>query len=63
MARIVERHRISCPIYHVNAYIVKFDDGSHDIKCPNKKKCGDTCPYLKEPDYKSPYRRAPKYTP
>jgi hypothetical protein len=63
MARIVERRRMSCPTYHVNAYIVKYDDGSYDIKCPNKKKCGDTCPFLKDPDYKSPYRRAPKYTP
>jgi hypothetical protein len=52
MANVVERRRISCPIYHVNAYIVKYDDGSHVIKCPNKQKCGDTCPYLKDPDYK-----------
>lgn len=63
MATAVERRRISCPIYHVNAYIVKYDDGSYVIKCINKEKCGDTCPYLKDPDYKSPYRRAPEYRP
>ena len=63
MVSKVEQHRISCPICHVNAYIVKFDDGSHVIKCPNKQKCGSECPYLKDPDYKSPYRRAPKYMP
>jgi hypothetical protein len=63
MAGVVERRRISCPIYHVNAYIVKYDDGSHVIKCSNKEKCGDTCPYLKDPNYRSPYRRAPEYNP
>ncbi len=63
MASAVERHRISCPIYHVNAHIVKYDDGSHVIKCANKEKCGDTCPYLKDPDYKPPFRRAPEYKP
>ena len=63
MANVVERRRITCPIYHVNAYIVKYDDGSHVIKCSNKQACGDTCPYLKDPDYKPPYRRAPEYKP
>ena len=63
MARIVERRRIGCPIHHVDAYIVKSDDGSHIIKCANKQRCGDTCPYLKDPDYKPPYRRAPEYKP
>jgi ssDNA-binding Zn-finger/Zn-ribbon topoisomerase 1 len=63
MASMVERRRISCPICHVNAYIVKFDDGSHVIKCTNKQRCGNTCPYLKDPDYRSPYRRAPEYMP
>jgi len=63
MARIVERRRISCPIYHVDAYIVKSDDGSHIIKCANKQRCGDTCPYLKDPDYRPPYRRTPEYKP
>ncbi len=63
MASKVERRRISCPICHVGAYIVKFDDGSHVIKCANKQRCGNTCPYLKDPDYKFPYRRAPEYMP
>jgi hypothetical protein len=63
MASVVERRRISCPTYHVNAYIVKYDDGSHVIKCSNKERCGDTCPYLKDPGYRSPYRRAPEYKP
>jgi hypothetical protein len=63
MASIVERRRITCPTHHVVAYIVKFDDGSHVIKCPNKQTCGNTCPYLKDPDYRFPYRRAPEYMP
>jgi hypothetical protein len=63
MASVVERRRISCPIYHVSAYIVRYDDGSHVIKCANKERCGNTCPYVKDPDYKPPYRRAPEYMP
>jgi hypothetical protein len=63
MANVVERRRISCPIYHVNAYIVKLDDGSHIVKCTEKQRCGDACPFLKDPDYKSPFRRAPEYKP
>jgi len=63
MAKVVERRRITCPIYHVNAYIVRYDDGTYVIKCPNRERCGAACPYLKGPDYKSPYRRAPEYKP
>jgi hypothetical protein len=56
-----EKKRISCPIRHVNAYIVKQRDGSFMVKCINSKVCGDSCPYLKNPDYKSQYKRAPSY--
>jgi hypothetical protein len=55
------KKRISCPIRHVSAYIVTHDDGGHAVKCVNLKVCGDTCPYLKDPDYKSEFRRAPSY--
>jgi len=63
MANMVERHRISCSIYHIGAYIVKYDDGSHVVKCSSKQRCGSTCPYLNDPDYKFPHRRAPEYIP
>jgi len=55
------KKRISCPIRHVNAYIVKHGDGSFTVKCVNVKICGDSCPYLKDPDYTSEYKRTPTY--
>jgi hypothetical protein len=56
-----EKKRVSCPIKHINFYIVKHKDGSHTVKCINSKVCGDSCPYLKNPDYKSEFKRAPAY--
>ena len=59
MAKTIEKRRVNCPTRHVTAYIMKYDDGSFTVKCSNAKMCGDSCPYLKDPDYKSPYKRAP----
>ena len=56
-----KKKRISCPIKHVNAYIVRHDDGGFTVKCINSKVCNDSCPYLKDPDYKSEYKRAPAF--
>lgn len=56
-----KKRRVSCPIKHVNLYIVTYDDGSHKVKCVNKNLCGDSCPYLKDPDFKTIYKRAPQY--
>ena len=56
-----EKKRVSCPIKHVNFYIVTYDDGSHKVKCVNIKLCGDSCPYLKDPGFKTAYKRAPGY--
>ena len=61
MARMVERNRFTCSKRHVGAFIVYYDDGSFVVKCINIKMCGDECPYLKDPKYKSPFRRAPEY--
>ena len=63
MARLVEKRRVHCSIKHVDAFVVKYDDGSFSVKCGNLKACGDSCPYLKDPSYKSPFSRAPKYEP
>jgi hypothetical protein len=63
MARIVEKRRVSCPIRHVGAFVLKEDDGSFTIKCSLVKSCGDSCPYLQDPYYKSAYKRAPEYKP
>jgi hypothetical protein len=63
MAKIVEKRRVHCSLRHVGAYIVKWDDGSFTVKCGLLKACGDSCPFLKDPDYKSSFRRAPKYVP
>jgi len=63
MAKMVEKRPVSCPIRHVRAFIIKYDDGSFSVKCGNLKACGDSCPYLNDPYYKSPFRRAPEYKP
>ena len=57
---VTEKRRTNCPIKHINAYIVKYDDGSFKVKCSSAKTCGDSCPFLKDPDYRSPYKRAPQ---
>jgi hypothetical protein len=56
-----EKRRVSCPIKHVNFYIVTHDDESHKVKCVNIKICGDSCPYIKNPVFKTEYQRAPEY--
>jgi len=61
MTKIVEKKRVHCSLRHVGAYIVKWDDGSFTVKCGLLKACGDSCPYLKDPEYKSEYKRAPLY--
>jgi len=48
---------------HVSAFVLKWDDESVTVKCGLLRVCGDSCPYLKNPDYKSPFRRAPEYKP
>lgn len=63
MATVVEKRRVHCSLRHVVACVVKLDDGSHSVKCSLLKACGDSCPYLKDPDYKSLFSRAPKYKP
>ena len=60
---MIERRRVHCPVKHISAFILKWDDGSFAVKCGDLKTCGDSCPYLKDPYYKSPFRRAPKYEP
>ena len=63
MAKLTGKSRVSCQIKHVSAFIVKYDDGSFVVKCINVKSCGDTCPYRKDPGYKSEFKRAPEYKP
>jgi len=63
MAKMVERRRVHCPIRHVGAFIVEYDDGNFNVKCANLKMCGDSCPYLKDPSYRSAFKRAPEYKP
>ena len=61
MSNIIEKRRVTCSTKHVNAFICKYEDGSFVVKCINKKRCGDECPYLKDPSYKSAFKRAPEY--
>jgi len=62
MAKMVERRRIHCPRRHLVAYVIKYDDGSFTVKCGTLKACGDSCPYLKNPDYETPFKRAPAFS-
>ena len=63
MAKIVEKHRVQCEKRHVSAFVIKCDDGSSTVKCGLLKQRGDSCPFLKDADYRSPFRRAPEYKP
>ena len=63
MAKIVKKHRVHCPIRHVNAFVIEWDDGSISVKCGLLKACGDSCPYLKNSNYRSLYRSSPEYKP
>lgn len=63
MAKIAEKRRVHCSIRHVDAFVVKRDDGSSTVKCGLLKVCGDECPYLRDSEYRSPFRRAPEYEP
>ena len=60
---MTEKRRVSCPIRHVTAFVLKHDDGSIIVKCSDVKICGASCPYLENADYKSAYKRAPDYKP
>jgi len=61
MAKRIHKRAVTCPIRHVKAFVVKYDDGKTKVKCGNLKLCGDDCPYLKNPDYKPIYKRAPDF--
>jgi len=61
MAKIVRTRRIHCSLRHVNAFVTEWDDGHVTVKCGLMKYCGDSCPFLKDPNYKSEFRRAPEY--
>ena len=61
MAKMVEKRRVHCSMKHVDAFIIKWDDRGLTVKCGLLKTCGDSCPYLKNPDYASSFKRAPEY--
>jgi len=61
VAKITNVNRIHCEKRHVNAFLIKRDDGTFTVKCSLLKRCGNECPYLKDPNYKSEFRRAPEY--
>ena len=63
MAKAIEKRRVHCSVRHVGAFVIQWDDGSFTVKCGLSKACGDSCPYLKDPFYKSEYKRAPEYRP
>jgi len=61
MAKLIKTRRVHCPLKHINAFISEWDDGHSTIKCGLSKSCGDSCPYLKNINYKSEYKSAPEY--
>ena len=63
MAKIANKRRVHCSRRHIDAFVTEFDDGTFAVRCGFLKHCGDSCPYLRDPNYKSPFRRAPKYEP
>lgn len=63
MAKVIRTRRVHCPLRHVGAFVTEGDDGHVTVKCGLIKYCGDSCPYLKNPNYKSEYKSAPEYKP
>lgn len=63
MAKISEKRRAPCEKKHVGAFVLKWDDGSFTVKCGFLKQGADSCPFLKDADYRSQFRRVPKYEP
>ncbi len=63
MTEILKTRRVHCSTRHVNAFVTEWNDGRLTVKCGLSKYCGDSCPYLNDPDYKSEFGRAPKYEP
>lgn len=63
MANVTRTRRVHCPLRHVNAFITEYEDGGHKVKCGLLRACGDSCPYLKNPNYRSEYKAAPEYKP
>jgi len=61
MAKVVKTRRVHCTARHVSAFVTEWDDGHFSVKCGLSKACGDSCPYLKQPGYKSPFKSAPRY--
>ncbi len=63
MAKIIEKHHVHCGKRHVGAFVIKCDDGSLTVKRGFLKQCGDSYPFLKDANYRGPFRRAPEYRP
>jgi len=63
MAKLLKTRRVHCALRHINAFVSEWDDGHVTVKCGLLTHCGDSCPYLKNPNYKSEYRSAPEYKP
>ncbi len=61
MTEILKTRRVHCPKRHVSAFVTEWSNGHLTVKCSLLKYCGDSCPYLKDPNYKSEFQRAPKY--
>ncbi len=59
---MVETKRVHCPTRHVVAFVIQ-SSGNISVKCSLLKDCGDSCPYLKDPQYKSAFRSSPEYRP
>ena len=63
MAKMVEKRHVHCSRKFVDAFVVKWDNESSTVKCSLQKACGDSCPYLKDPNYVSSFKRAPQFKP
>jgi len=61
VAKVMSTRSVHCAKRHVSAFVTEWNDGHLTVKCGLSKYCGDSCPYLKDPDYKSEFGRTPKY--
>ena len=61
MTKVISTRSVHCPKRHVSAFVTEWNDARLTVKCGLSKYCGDSCPYLKDPNYKNEFGGAPKY--
>jgi len=57
---VIRTRRVHCSSRHISVFVNEWEEGYVTVKCGLLTHYGDSCPYLKNPNYKSEYK--PKET-